>query len=204
MHTARSMFVQNRNNSLKQECIPIHQSIDFIYQGSITKYWNLCCFFNLDPGKLPSSQEEMVSQKYGEAHVDTLEKHYGRGNGAIINSVTIKGEWFELRLYLSMHCRTLSMAKVLKLLTTDSTLRLTYPKFVKLAQVCLTLPISTADCERAFSIMHRIKTRLRSEMCNSTLNHCMRISMEGPPLQQFNFNAAVDAWSTLKNRRIFE
>ena len=43
----------------------------------------------------------MVSQKYGEAHVDTLEKHYGRGDGAIVNSVTIKGEWFELRLYLS-------------------------------------------------------------------------------------------------------
>ena len=27
--------------------------------------------------KLPSSQEEMVSQKYGEAHVYTLEKYYG-------------------------------------------------------------------------------------------------------------------------------
>ena len=139
-------------------------------------------FSILDPGKLPSSQEEIVSQKYGEAHVDTLEKHYGRGDGAIIDSVTIKGEWFELRLYLSMHCRALSMAEVLKLLTTDSTLELTYPNFVKLAQVCLTLPISTADCKRAFSTMRRIKTRLRSEMCNSTLNHCMRISMEGPPL----------------------
>ena len=30
-------------------------------------------FSILDPGKLPSSQEEMVSQECGEAHVDTLE-----------------------------------------------------------------------------------------------------------------------------------
>ena len=115
-------------------------------------------FSILDPGKLPSSQEEIMSQKYGEAHVDTLEKHYGRGDGTIVNSVSIKGEWFELRLYLSMHCRTLSMAEVLKLLVTDTTLSLTYPNFVKLAQVCLTLPVSTADCERAFSTMHRIKS----------------------------------------------
>ena len=93
---------------------------------------------------------------------------------------------------------------MLKLLTIDSTLELTYPNFVKLAQVCLTLPISTADCERAFSTMRRIKTRLGSEMCNSTLNHSMRISMEGPPLQHLNFDAAVDAWSRLKNRRIFD
>ena len=71
----------------------------------------------------------MVSQKYGEAHVDTLEKHYGRRDGAIVNSVTIKGEWFELRLYQSMHCRSLSMAEVLKLLTTDTTLSLAYPNF---------------------------------------------------------------------------
>lgn len=127
-------------------------------------------------------------------------KHYW-WDGAIVNSVTIKGEWLELRLYLSMHCTSLSMAEVPKLLTTDTTLSLTYPNFVKLTQVRSTLPISTADCERAFSTMRRIKSRLRSEMWNLTLNHCMRISIEGPPLQQFDSDAAVDAWSVLKNRR---
>ena len=74
-------------------------------------------FAILGPGKLPSSQEEMVSQSMVSSCRDTLEKHYGRGDGAIIGSVTIKGERFELRLYLSMHCRALSMAEMLKLLT---------------------------------------------------------------------------------------
>ena len=105
---------------------------------------------------------------------------------------------------LCMHCRNLSMADVLKMLTTDTTLLLIYPNFVKLAQVCLTLPISTADCERAFSTMRRIKTRLRSEMNNTTLNHCMRISIEGPKLQDFDFDSAVCTWSGLRNRRIFQ
>ena len=103
-----------------------------------------------------------------------------------------------------MHCRNLSMADVLKMLTTDTTFPLVYPYFVKLAQVCLTLPISTADCERAFSTMRRIKSRLRSEMNNNTLNHCMRISIEGPQLQDFDFDSAVRTWSGLRNRRIFQ
>ena len=74
-------------------------------------------FSTLDPGKLPSSSEEAVSKNYGEAHVDTLEKHYGQGDGAIVDSVTIKGELFELRPYLCMHNRSLSM---LNLLTMDN------------------------------------------------------------------------------------
>ena len=161
-------------------------------------------FSILDPAKLPPTSEEIVSQNYGEVHVNTLEKHYGNGDSAIVNSDSFKSEWFELRLYLSMHCHTLSVTEVLHLLTTDTTLSLAYPNFVKLAQVCLTLPISTADCEREFSTMRRIKTRLRSEMNNATLNHCMRISIEGPPLQEFDFDTAVEKWSTLRKRRIFD
>ena len=73
-------------------------------------------------------------------------KHYGQGDHAIDD---LKAEWSDLRLYFCMHCHTLSMADILKMSTTDTFL-LVYPNFVKLAQVCLTLPISTADCERAF------------------------------------------------------
>ena len=160
-------------------------------------------FSVLDPSKLPSTAEEAVSLGYGDSHVQTLEKQYGQGDHAIVVD-DLKAEWSDLRLYLCVHCHNLSMADVLKMLTTDTALLLAYPNFVKLAQVCLTLPISTADCERAFSTMRRIKTRLRSEMNNTTLNHCMRISIEGPKLQDFDFDSAVRTWSGLRNRRIFQ
>ena len=118
---------------------------------------------------------------------------------AIVNSVTIKEEWFELRLHPSMHCRSLSMPEVLKLLTTDTILNnkhtLTLSDWHRYA--CLTLSISIVDYERAFSTIRQINSRLRSEMCNSSLNHCMWISMEGPPLQQFDFEGTIDA---CKNR----
>ena len=139
---------------------------------------------------------------YGNNHVKSLEKQYGQGDHAIVDD--LKAEWSDLRLYLCMHCRNLSMADVLKMLTTDTTLLLIYPNFVKLAQVSLTLPINTTDCERAFSTMRRIKTCLHSEMNNTTLNHCMRLSIEGPKLQDFDFDSAVRIWSGLWNRCIFQ
>ena len=160
LHTARLMFVQNWNNSLKQECM-FRSSKHWFYILRIDYQIleSLLLFqFGSRKASILTGGNGVPSQKYGETHVDTLEMYYGRGDRAIVNSVTIKGEWFELRLYLSMHCSTLLMAEVLMLLTADSTLGLTYPNFVKLAQVYLTLPISTADCKRAFSTMHQIKT----------------------------------------------
>ena len=122
------------------------------------------------PRKLPLSLEEAVSQKYGDTLVDQLQEQYGGENG-VINESTIKPEWNGLRCYLYMHCHSHSMLEMLQLLTTNTTLHSSFPNFSKLAEVCLTLPIHTADCERAFSTMHRVKTRLHSEIKNKTLNH---------------------------------
>ena len=43
--------------------------------------------------------------------------------------------------------------------------------------------------------MRRVKSHLISQMNNNTLNHCMRISMEGSPIEQFNFDTSLDMWS---------
>ena len=40
-------------------------------------------------------------------------------------------------------------------------------------------------------------------MNNDTLNDCMKISIDGPVMQDFDFDSAVKKWSKLKNRRIF-
>jgi hypothetical protein len=128
-------------------------------------------FSILDPSRLPSSLEEAVTLKYGDGQVDLLQLQYG-GECGVVDEGSIKYEWNELRCYLSMHCRSLSML-LIQILTTNTTLQSSYLNVSKLAEICLTLPIHTADCERAFSTMRRVKTRLRSEMTNKTLNHCM-------------------------------
>ena len=89
------------------------------------------------------------------------------------------------------------MREMLPLLVKPSgSLSVAYSNCNKLAQIGLPLPIATADCERAFSTMRRVKSRLRSEMS-------VHISIEGPCMKEFDFNTLLETWSSLKNRRTF-
>ena len=135
--------------------------------------------------------------------MEELREKYGVGESPIISCEDLKSEWLDFRIYMFSNCGKMSMKGVLtSLATQNNTTSIVYPNLSKLAQICLVLPIGTADCERGFSTMKRIKTRLRSQMSNMTLNHCMRISMEGEDFDKFDFDNAVDSWSRLKNRRI--
>ena len=49
--------------------------------------------------------------------------------------------------------------------------------------------------------MKLIKTRLRSRLSDSNLEHVMKISIECPPLTDVDFNAILDIFKQ-KNRRI--
>ena len=60
----------------------------------------------------------------------------------------------------------------------------------------------TAECERAFSAMNHIKTDLRNHLKTPTLDHIMRISIEGPVVSDFNFERAADLWGGMCNRRL--
>jgi len=79
------------------------------------------------------------------------------------------------------------MWQMLKLLCADQTLRDMFPQLTKLSTIAILIPISTAECEHAFSSMNCIKTELRNRLRTSTLDSLMRISIEGPPLSDFNF-----------------
>ena len=142
--------------------------------------------------------------QYGEKEMRKLGEHYGIGESPPINCDDLLTEWFDLRVYMILNCRSKSMREMLPLLAKpDGSLSIAYPNTSKLAQIGLLLPISTTNCERAFSTMRRIKSRLRSEMSNATLNHCMCISIEGPCQEEFDFSISIETWSNLKKRRIF-
>ena len=157
----------------------------------------------LNPVNLPQTAELGMKHKYGEKEVHKLGMFYGVGDTPLVDTEVLKVEWYDLRIYMILNYQNKTMKDVLStLLDSTSVLSTLYPNFCKLAQVCLLLPLNTADCERAFSTMHRVKSRLRSQINNSTLNNCMRISMEGHPLEIFDFDKSVNTWSSLRNQRI--
>ena len=66
----------------------------------------------------------------------------------------------------------------------------------------LVAPVSTVDCERGFSKQNVIKTCLRNKMSDVALENLMRISIDGPSRDSFNFKGAFKKWAGQKTRRI--
>ena len=63
-----------------------------------------------------------------------------------------------------------------------------------LFKVVLSLPLSTASCERGFSAMKRIKSDWRSSLATSTLSMLLYVSVEGPEIQDYNCLPALERW----------
>ena len=61
----------------------------------------------------------------------------------------------------------------------------------------------SANCERGFSTLGRIKTKLRSCLTNLSLNSLLMISMEGPPIQKFDDESCLEKWRNVRNRSVF-
>lgn len=57
-----------------------------------------------------------------------------------------------------------------------------------------TLPISTADCERGFSLMNIICSDLRSKLAIKNIATLMFININGPPLSIWNPTKYVGSW----------
>lgn len=57
-----------------------------------------------------------------------------------------------------------------------------------------TLPCSTAECERGFSIMNNIITDLRASILISNVSNLMFINANGPPIDKFQPQKYVRSW----------
>ena len=161
----------------------------------------LDAFSIFDPQKLlsasPSDGDELTV--YGQEKLEHLKNAYGGGGNPDIDCA---GEWESLKRLFANNFSDRSMRQMTSLLSTDTSLQDMYPNLSKLASIAALVPVSTAECERSFSTMNRVKTKLRNRMRTSTLDSLIRISMGGPPLPQFNFERAADIWGTLRLRFI--
>ena len=88
-------------------------------------------------------------------------------------------------------------------LINENNLGSTFSETVKLLQILVTTPMSTAEAERCFSTLKRIKTFLRSTMDNERLSALAMISIENNMTTEINnFNEQViDHYATSKTRR---
>lgn len=67
-----------------------------------------------------------------------------------------------------------------------------YPQYRKLLIIGLTLPLSTAVCERGFSTQNRIKLKKRVRLGDDHVETLTRLSCEGPPFYLENDEVKCD------------
>ena len=80
----------------------------------------------------------------------------------------------------------------------------TFCELTKLIKILITTPMTTAESERSFSTLKRIKTFLRNTMLNERLNALAVLSIEKQMISEMkNFNnTVIDVFATSKNRRL--
>ena len=82
------------------------------------------------------------------------------------------------------------------------TMAVAYPLISNILGRIAVLPASSAQVERLFSTMKRIKSAQRNRLKSKTLDHLMRISIEGPSVQNWDPYPALRKWESMGNRRI--
>lgn len=65
---------------------------------------------------------------------------------------------------------------------------------IKIILMYRVLPVSTAICERGFSLLNNIKTDKRNSLSVETTDLLMRIKLHGPPIEHFNSSASIEMW----------
>lgn len=61
--------------------------------------------------------------------------------------------------------------------------------------------MSTVECERVFSGLGNILTKKRNRLKISKINDLLFINRNGPKINQFDFNRAIENWKNEKPRR---
>ncbi|CAN1844821.1 hypothetical protein LINPERHAP1_LOCUS37604 [Linum perenne] len=93
------------------------------------------------------------------------------------------------------------LAKLMEILVTRR-LEKQYMMICRLIRLVLTLPVSTATTERAFSAMKFVKTDIRSNMADGFLANTLMMFIERDYARKLDRDSIIDEFSKLKNRRV--
>ena len=77
-----------------------------------------------------------------------------------------------------------------------------WPNILGVLELLFCIPVANGHLERVFSQMKLIKTNRQSCLSGDTLDHLLRINVEGPPLSDWDATGAVDSWWKDKSRRL--
>jgi hypothetical protein len=149
---------------------------------------------SLPPASLPP--QEIAT--HGSKDLDVVLNHWG----SIVNVEFARLQWPTAAMFLSrLTPRPKSMQDVLATLLEPGRAAI-LPDIQRIAIAALALPVTSVECERGFSTLNLIKTKLRNRLNTDTLCALIRIKIEGPPVNKFDFASVASMWFQESRRRI--
>ncbi|KAM3593003.1 uncharacterized protein V6R79_003550 [Siganus canaliculatus] len=141
-----------------------------------------------------------ISFDYGSADIATLAKKYEAILHHPQSLETINSQYAEFKYIMKQKLKQRSISTFSDMVA--ATLRCEELKEIsQLVDICATFQASSADCERGFSLMNRIKTKSRNRLEVTHLDQLMRIKSKQEADEAINLNKVYNHWRSEKDRR---
>jgi hypothetical protein len=154
----------------------------------------------LNPIHMPHRQIGLAS--WGVIELNLLLQQYGKEKTKggrtflpLVDVATCKQEFFAFKLQRSTEWMDRTLGEIWASISWSPSLKLKYPNLLTLAEIAKCQCVSTATCERAFSVQNNIKQKLQNCMTTSNLDSAMRLALEGPDKDYDNIiQEAIVLW----------
>ncbi|XP_056267915.1 zinc finger protein 862-like isoform X2 [Pseudoliparis swirei] len=132
---------------------------------------------------------------YGAEELDFLLDHFSpilTRNGC--DAKLAREEYQSMKMFIVTNYMDKSYHALWGMMLTKMPFCSDYKNILHLVHMMLALPVSSAVCERGFSSQKRMKSDVRGSLHVDTVEDLIRISMEGPNIDDFDAKEAVDMW----------
>ncbi|XP_013383761.1 zinc finger protein 862-like [Lingula anatina] len=166
--------------------------------GRLDNKDNILCLARVfDTRDWPNTRVDLAT--YGNNNIESLSVHFAQVLDRLhCNRDQLRPQWLEAKAHLGHRLIANRIQRpTIQDLFQD---RDRFSHLLILVDICLTLPVSSAICERGFSAVKRIKSDWRSSLSTQMLNHLLAISIEGPSLEDYDAERAVHLWWTRGQR----
>lgn len=150
-----------------------------------------------DTKNWPDKDDRQALMIYGREELQLLYDHFSvilSNAGCDIDSA--KNEWKDLKLYVARndHFRGKKPLSIWQRVSQEDIGRDEYKNILLIIHFTGVYPLSNASCERAFSVMKRIKDDWRCSLSTERMDQLMRINISQTELQHFDPKPAVKRW----------
>ena len=148
----------------------------------------LQCFSILQPEKLIDRNPSYIEK------LDHLGKFYQLDAASLRIQYAL---FMEARRDCLEQCKSIS--DVLKIMRVTGLHRV-YGELYELYRIFVTLPVTTASCERSFSKLAIVKNKLRSTMSQDRLQSLLILFVENDLTNQIEFEPVIETFAQMKSR----